>query len=185
LSNSAPGAIINGTNDCSAGTVSLVYDGVNPSFILTNGGMTLSAATTIKINNTGAQLPAGSYTLITNDLAGFVAGAVTASPVTVDGNGAVGAATVAVSGNQLVLTVAPGSSTPGNFSSISVSGSNLFLSVTNGAPGGPWVLLESTNLLLPVSQWWTNRMGTYDGSGNLTTNIVNVATNPAAFYLLK
>jgi len=39
--------------------------------------------------------------------------------------------------------------------------------------------------LLPVSQWWTNRTGTYDGGGNLTTNIANLATNPAAFYLLK
>ena len=30
LSNSAPGAIINGTNNTGSGTVSLVYDGVNP-----------------------------------------------------------------------------------------------------------------------------------------------------------
>jgi hypothetical protein len=74
---------------------------------------------------------------------------------------------------------------PGNFSGISVSGTDLLLSVTNGTPNGPWTLLESTNLLLPVAQWWTNRTGTYDGSGNLNTNIVNVATNPAAFYLLK
>ena len=59
LSNSAPGAIINGTNNCSAGTISLVYGGVNPSFILTNGGMTLSVFTIIKVNNTGTQLAAG------------------------------------------------------------------------------------------------------------------------------
>ena len=107
LSNSAPGAIINGTNNCSAGTLSLVYNGVNPSFIITNGGMTLSVGTTIKVNNTGAQLAAGSYTLITNTAsgnAGYVAGAVT-SPVTVDGFGAVGPATLAVSANRLVLTV--------------------------------------------------------------------------------
>jgi len=74
---------------------------------------------------------------------------------------------------------------PGNFSGISVSGTGLTLNVTNGTPGGPWTLLESTNLLLPVVQWPTNRTGNYDGSGNLTTNILNVATNPAAFYLLK
>jgi len=41
--------------------------------------------------------------------------------------------------------------------------------------------VSGTGLMLVV----TNRTGNYDGSGNLTTNILNVATNPAAFYLLK
>jgi autotransporter-associated beta strand protein len=84
-----------------------------------------------------------------------------------------------------LTVVSTGSGAPGNFSGISVSGTTLTLTVTNGSPGGPWILLESTNLLIPVAQWWTNRTGTYDGSGNLTTNILNTATNPAAFYLLK
>ncbi len=74
---------------------------------------------------------------------------------------------------------------PGSFSGISVTGTALTLTVTNGIPNGAWTLLESTNLLLPIAQWPTNRTGTYDGSGNLTTNIANLATNPAAFYLLK
>ncbi len=186
LSNSAPGAIIRGTNNCSAGTLALVYDGKTPCFAQTNGGMTLSAGTTIKIKKTGAQLAAGSYTLITNTATGnpgFVAGAVN-SAVTVDGNGASGTATLAVVNNRLVLTVAGGGA-PGNFSGISLSGTGLTLSVTNGPANGVWTLLESTNLLLPVSQWWTNWTGNYDASGSLTTNILNVATNPAAFYLLK
>jgi len=72
LSNSAPGAIINGTNNCSAGTMSLVYDGVNPSFIQTNGGMTLSSSTTFKVNNTGSALAVGSYLVISNASAGTV-----------------------------------------------------------------------------------------------------------------
>ena len=96
------------------------------------------------------------------------------------------AGTVSVTGNNLVLTVASlGGGTPGNFSGISVSGSNLLLSVTNGTPNGAWTLLESTNLALPMAQWWTNRMGNYDGSGNLTTNIPNLVTNPADFFRLK
>ena len=74
---------------------------------------------------------------------------------------------------------------PPKFTGISVSGTGLTLVVTNGTPGGPWTLLQSTNLLLPVSQWPTNRTGNYDGLGNLTTNIANLATNRAAFYLLK
>jgi len=72
LSNSAPGAIIKGTNNCSAGTVSLVYDGVNPAFIQTNGGMTLSSSTTFKVKNTGAALAVGNYLVISNASAGTV-----------------------------------------------------------------------------------------------------------------
>ena len=86
--------------------------------------------------------------------------------------------------NSQAFTIS-GASTPVKFTGISVSGTGLTLSVTNGTPNGPWILLQSTNLLLPVSQWPTNRTGNYDGSGNLTTNILNAATNPQAFYLLK
>ena len=68
---------------------------------------------------------------------------------------------------------------------ISVSGKTVALNVTNGAPNGGWVLLQSTNLLLPLSQWQTNRTGLYDGNGNLSTNVLNAATNPAGFYILK
>jgi hypothetical protein len=45
--------------------------------------------------------------------------------------------------------------------------------------------LQSTNVALPLSQWQTNRAGTFDGSGNLSTNIVNTATNGQEFYILK
>ena len=55
---------------------------------LMNGGMTLSPATIIKVNNTGAPLATGAYVLIANASGGLVAGSVTNS-VTVDGNGAV------------------------------------------------------------------------------------------------
>jgi hypothetical protein len=72
-----------------------------------------------------------------------------------------------------------------HITSISVSGTSLSLSATNGTPGGPWTLLQSTNVALPLSQWETNRAGIFDGSGNLYTNIVNTATNSREFYLLK
>ena len=109
LSNSAPGAIINGTNNCSTGTLSLVYDGVNPSFIITNGGMTLSSSTALKVNNTGTQLATNtSYKLIAKGTAGLVAGVVTTNAVTVGGNGAAGTATLAITGGELYLNVAAG-----------------------------------------------------------------------------
>ena len=60
-----------------------------------------------------------------------------------------------------------------------------FLDATNGTPGGPWALLQSTNLALPLNQWQINITGTFDGSGNLSTNIPNTATNKQDFYILK
>jgi autotransporter-associated beta strand protein len=107
LSNRAPGAIINGTNDCSAGTLSLVYDGVNPSFTIANGGMTLSALTTINVynNNTNKLAANTSYKLIAKGTAGLVAGAVNTSAMTVGGNGAAGMATLAITGQELYLNV--------------------------------------------------------------------------------
>ncbi len=76
LSNSAVGAIINGTNDCSVGTLSLVYDGTNASFIIANGGMTLSAGTVFKLNNTGPTLARGSHQILAQGSGGVVAGMV-------------------------------------------------------------------------------------------------------------
>ena len=76
LSNSAVGSIINGTNNCSVGTLSLVYDGTNVSFIVANGGITLSASTMIKLNCTGPALTRGSYRIIAQGSEGIVAGEV-------------------------------------------------------------------------------------------------------------
>ncbi len=97
FTNSATGAILNGTNNCSIGTLSLVFDGVTPSFIQTNGGMTLSASTVIKVNNTGAQLSAGTRILIAaaqTGNKGLVAGALPS--VTVSGGGAAGAVSLKI-----------------------------------------------------------------------------------------
>ena len=97
LTNSTTGAIISGTNNCTVGTLSLVYDGVTPSFIQTNGGMTLSASTAIKINNTAAQLPAGTRILIAaaqSGAKGLVAGALPTP--TISGGGAAGAVSLKI-----------------------------------------------------------------------------------------
>jgi hypothetical protein len=68
---------------------------------------------------------------------------------------------------------------------IGLSGTTLSISATNGLAGGSWELLQSTNLTLPVSQWQTNATGTFDGSGNLSTNILNTVINAQEFYILK
>jgi autotransporter-associated beta strand protein len=133
LSNSAPGALVSGTNNCSAGTLSLVYDGVNPCFIQTNGTMTLSASTQFKVTNIGAQLQIGTYTLIkktTTGSSGSVAGSLTDLTITVGGNGTAELATLSVTNNELVLTVAVGNVTP----VVAVTVGNY---VYNGSPQGP------------------------------------------------
>jgi fibronectin-binding autotransporter adhesin len=70
--------------------------------------------------------------------------------------------------------------------SIKVSGATLTITATNGADGGQFVLLESTNLMLPVSQWTPVLTNNFDGSGdlNLSTNVINSGI-PQEFYLLS
>jgi autotransporter-associated beta strand protein len=85
----------------------------------------------------------------------------------------------------LTLTVVPPTQPP-RITSIRVSGTTLTLSATNGQSGGRFVLLGTTNVALPLSQWTPVLTNTFDGSGNLnlSTNIINPAV-PQRFYLLS
>ena len=124
----------------------------------------------------------GTYVLATNYV-GFTTNSsltfATNSGSLVSGSSGV----VSVNGNNLILTVSGLKS--GNFSRISVSGTALTLNGTNGAAGSGWILLHSTNLATPLSQWQTNCTGTYDGSGSFYTNLFNLVTNPLEFFILK
>jgi hypothetical protein len=74
---------------------------------------------------------------------------------------------------------------PPRIMNINLSGTSLSISATNGAAGGSWTLLQSTNLALTLGQWQTNCAGNFDSSGNLSTSITNTATNRQEFYILK
>jgi len=82
---------------------------------------------------------------------------------------------------SITLSVLP---TP-HITGISVSGTTLTISATNGANGGQYVLLGTTNLTLPLSQWTPILTNNFNGSGNLnlSTNIINPAV-PHQFYIL-
>jgi hypothetical protein len=95
-----------------------------------------------------------------------------------------GTTATTASGSINVGNVAGMPPTP-HITHVGLSGTTLSLSATNGAPGGSWALLQSTNVALPLSQWQTNITGNFDGSGNLSTNILNNATNSQEFYILK
>jgi fibronectin-binding autotransporter adhesin len=68
---------------------------------------------------------------------------------------------------------------------IHLNGTTVSLTATNGSAGANWTLLQSTNLSLPISLWESNRIVTFDGNGNLSTNIPSTGTNAQEFYLLK
>jgi hypothetical protein len=72
-----------------------------------------------------------------------------------------------------------------HLSPVSLSAATPGISATNGTPGGAWMLLQSTNLTLPLNQWQVNATGSFDSGGNLSTNIGNIETNHQEFYILK
>jgi hypothetical protein len=72
------------------------------------------------------------------------------------------------------------------FTGISLSGTTLNISATNGADSGQYMLLGTTNLAEPLNQWKPLLTNNFDGSGNLnlSTNIINPAV-PQEFYILS
>ena len=90
-----------------------------------------------------------------------------------------------ISGGNLNLVVGT-PALPAKFSGISVNGTTLTITGSGGAGNGQYVLLGSTNLLLPISQWTPILTNTFDSSGNLnlSTNVVAPGT-PQEFYLLQ
>jgi hypothetical protein len=87
--------------------------------------------------------------------------------------------------NAFVAAIFAPQPSPPRLTNIALSGTTVAISATNGSAGGVWTLLQSSDMALPLSQWQTNRVGTFDGNGNLSTNIVNTATNHQEFYILK
>ena len=69
---------------------------------------------------------------------------------------------------------------------ISISGTTLTITASNGQAGGQFVLLGSTNLLLPINQWTPILTNNFNGSGslNLSANVINPGI-PQEFYLLS
>jgi autotransporter-associated beta strand protein len=70
-------------------------------------------------------------------------------------------------------------------SGISISGSNLVISGTNGVPGWPYLVLSSTNLTMPLSGWTINATNAFDSGGNTTFTNPMDPSAPQSFYLLR
>ncbi len=181
LMNSSVGAVLNGNANCSLGLVLLLTDGVNPSLIQTNGTMTLSTSTLIKVNNTGTTLTPGKYPLIAAATAGNlgkVAG--TLPTVTVSGNGASGTVSLQTNGtgglDLVVTSTVSNSPTSLNFA---LSGSTLLLTWPGDHLG--WIA-QSNTVNLGSSNYWFDILGSQSAT-NLTIQLNPAATN--LFFRLR
>jgi hypothetical protein len=74
---------------------------------------------------------------------------------------------------------------PPSIGAITLSGSTIVLSGSNGAPGGTYYVLSSTNLTLPQTNWTPLTTNMFDINGNFSfTNSPNLAL-PQTFYRLR
>jgi uncharacterized repeat protein (TIGR03803 family) len=91
------------------------------------------------------------------------------------------------SGNGAVFALAlPTLPQPGILS-VTLSGTSLVLNGFNGAAGGTYYVLMSTNLALPLSQWTRVATNVLSASGDFTITVANTVTRniPQGFYILE
>ena len=72
---------------------------------------------------------------------------------------------------------------PPAITSIQVAGGNVIISGTDGTNNGPYYVLSSTNVALPLSNWTRLQTNAFDASGNFS--FTNAITTPQRFYLLQ
>ena len=92
--------------------------------------------------------------------------------------------TLAVNGTITAGVVPSGPPLQPIITSISLSGTSLVISGTNGTATFQFVLLNSTNLMLPLSQWTPVVTNPFTGGSWSTTNTVN-SSAPQEFYMLN
>jgi polygalacturonase len=68
---------------------------------------------------------------------------------------------------------------------VTMSGTSLFFSGTNGIPSATYYLLASTNLALSPASWFVIATNTFDSIGNFTFSNAANANAPEQFFLLK
>ena len=161
LGNSSSPAVLAGSASTGTGTLSLNYTNGMPAFTVSGGTLTLSASTVFNINNTGSQLPGGTYTLISGLSGGVVAGTVPTGVVAVSGSGAVSTANLVITNGDLDLVVTSSvNSNPTKLIS-SVSAGSLNLSWPADHLG--WTLQTNSVGLTATNQWFA-----YPGSTSVT-----------------
>ena len=156
-------------HDLGTRQITLNYDGSNPALYLVGGTLNLND-NPFTIN--GPVLANGVYTIIAQSDAPAITGSVASS--TVNGTALTGkTGTVSLSGNTVVLTVSTGSPPQPTIAPVSVSGTNLVVTVPTTS-GYNYVLQSTTNLTPTIN--WLNESTNAGTGGNL---ILNVPIEPA------
>ena len=161
----------------SGNTIVKINKGSSSAHDLFTGQTSVTYGGTLTVTNL-------SGTLTTNDTFSlFSPGASASNFATIIGSPGPGLKYTFTNG---MLSVVVGVKPVPRITSISVAGTTLTMSGTNGAPSGQYVLLGTTNVALPLNQWTPVLTNNFDGSGmlNLSTNIVNLAL-PREFYILS
>jgi hypothetical protein len=83
------------------------------------------------------------------------------------------------------ITVTP--TTQPGISSVNLSGTDFVVSATNGISGNTYLVLTSTNLALPLSQWTPVATNILSANGNFTIVLTNTVNShfPQQFYVLQ
>jgi autotransporter-associated beta strand protein len=141
-----------------------------------SGTLSSSGTGTLTVNNHGPTLVAGDkFTLFNQPLSnGNNLKIVPPTGVVLTNN-------LALDGSIKVLSVTP--VLPPHITNISLSGTNIIISGTNGLTGAPYFVLSSTNLALPLAHWTVLSSNIFQSANFSITNPVDPSA-PRDFYLL-
>lgn len=84
-----------------------------------------------------------------------------------------------------VVSVVSSPTPPPGISAVSFDGTNVYLSATNGVPGWPCYILNSTNVSLPLAQWQCIATNNFDQNGNISFTNTPATSGGQQFYLLQ
>jgi hypothetical protein len=129
-------------------------------------------AGTLALNDTFVLFVAGSYAgpLVTSNLPPLASG------LAWDISG------LTNNGSIKVVAVAP--ATPPVINRVSLSGSSLVLTGTNGTSSGTFYVLSATNLATPMSNWKYLSTNSFDSNGNFNvTNSITPGASASFFRL--
>ncbi|HEV2327420.1 MAG TPA: hypothetical protein VGY56_01380 [Verrucomicrobiae bacterium] len=142
---------------------------------IVTGTLTRSGAGTLVVTNLGPSLAAGdTFQVFSQPLTG-------GGTMAVSGGGMQWANNLAADGTISVVGPLP----QPVINSVSLVGTNLVYSGTNGYAGGQYYVLASTNLMSPLSSWKPVSTNTFLTGGLFSvTNVVSPGT-PASFFTIK
>ncbi len=199
VGNNNGGGIFAGVIKNTAGTVALIKTGSGS--VTNSGANSYTGNTTVNggiLSITQARLATNSTVTVasgailnlgfseTNTVASLVLNGVTQPPGVY--NSTTAPTYITGAGSLIVPSTGPGifTSTPG-ITSFALVGANVLITGTNGQSGDAYYLLTSTNLTLPLNQWWTVATNVLSANGSFTFNGTNVVTfgYPQQFYILS